>query len=483
MWDSNFFAKYPFKYPHFCLGKPKYLIKFYLFYFIFCSLFLLIEPIWAISEAEITTLSGSDIEQKKGQVFSAELDVDAQKLLKKKNKKKKIELSANPKRITTEPIISENFPILTNSDSLIDVIRLNKLPKEQKQEYNSYSSIIATETEWLSRLEDNSLPIRNELGIFHKNNFSKSFPSKLASDLFPESIRLNKQPKKQNQQSNSTQPSITTEVETSQTSESQSQEKQEEITEDPDLGIIRLRQLAKSPASQPVVYLFGGVGYLKSDNIFSAIDPIDDSLVNIGMTLLAVPSLGPRTSIFAGVGGNLFRYGDQSQFDYNQLRLNLGIRQQITSRSYGEFGWINLQLYRREDGDRFLNDHSLYLQLGRRDSLVEKLTLDSFYQLRLRFADPDNRSQVVNSLGFSFGYNPFDSLRLGLGYQLIIANFTQNNRNDYYHQITTSLAYKISNNIRIHVFGGHSFGYSSESFIDFDSLLFGVGVNFNFSLF
>src|SRR5205085_2836337 len=132
--------------------------------------------------------------------------------------------------------------------------------------------------------------------------------------------------------------------------------------------------------SQPAVYLLGGVGYLRSNNVFSDVKPVDDGLVRGGLTLLANPSLGPQTSLFASVGGNLIRYGSQSQFDYNELRFNLGIRQELSPRAYGEVGWSNRQLFDKESGDRFLNDHSLYLELGRRDSLAKQLTLDTYYQ-------------------------------------------------------------------------------------------------------
>lgn len=266
--------------------------------------------------------------------------------------------------------------------------------------------------------------------------------------------------------------------------ENPSETQQPASGEDPELGILRLQELpAPPPPSKPAVYLLGGAGYFRTNNIFSGVDPIDDGLFRTGLTLLAVPSLGPQTSLFASVGGNIFRYSDLSEYDYNELRFNAGIRQQIGSRSYGELGWNNRQLFSKDGGDRFLNDHSAYLELGRRDLLAERLTLDTYYQLRLSFANPSDRSQVSNSLGASLGYNLSPSLLLALDYQFAFADFTQQERVDQYHQLLARMNYTLSPNSRLYVFGGKSFGSSSDSEIDFDGLVFGVGVDFSLTLF
>jgi len=254
--------------------------------------------------------------------------------------------------------------------------------------------------------------------------------------------------------------------------------------EDPELGNLRLRELVEpSPPSQPSVYLQGRFGYFRSNNLFLGVDPIDDGLFNTGLRLVAAPSLGPQTTAFAGVGGNLIRYGNESQYDYNELRFDAGLRQQINRRTYGEVGWINRQLFDKKEGDRFLNDHSLYLALGRRDSLAKRLNLDTYYQFRISFADPSNRSQAINSLGASLGYDVSSSLQASLDYEFSIADFTQQDRLDQSHQVIGRLTYSMSPNSRLYVFGGRSFGDSSASEIDFDGFVFGAGVNLNLALF
>ncbi|HEY9606476.1 MAG TPA: hypothetical protein V6C85_33010 [Allocoleopsis sp.] len=253
---------------------------------------------------------------------------------------------------------------------------------------------------------------------------------------------------------------------------------------DPELGNLRLRELpAPPPPSQPTVYLQGRFGYFRSNNLFSGVDPIDDGLFTTGLRLVAAPSLGPKTTLFAGVGGNLIRYGNESQYDYNELRFDAGVHQQIDRRTYGEVGWINRQLFDKKQGDRFLNDHSLYLALGRRDSLAKRLNLDTYYQFRLSFADPSNRSQAINYLGASLDYDISSSLQASLDYEFSIADFTQRDRLDQYHQLIGRITYTMSPNSQLYVFGGRSFGDSSASEIDFNGFVFGAGLNLNFALF
>jgi opacity protein-like surface antigen len=253
---------------------------------------------------------------------------------------------------------------------------------------------------------------------------------------------------------------------------------------DPELGIIRLRELPKPPTESPAkLYLIGGLGYVYGDNIFSLVDPVDDSIFTGGLTLLFTQMIDPKTMISASVGGSLNRYIDQSEYDYNQMRLNLNLYRQVTKTTYFEFGWTNQQLFNQSDGDRFLNDHSAYLEIGRKDWFNEQLYLDSYYQFRRRFADPGDRSQTVNAFGLFLGYNPYSKLNVGLGYNLGLSGFVEGDRYDVYHQLIGRLTYSINDNSRVYLFGGGSFGNSSDDDINFNGFIFGVGIDFNLNLF
>lgn len=248
---------------------------------------------------------------------------------------------------------------------------------------------------------------------------------------------------------------------------------------DPELGILRLEEIAKPAIStQPSAYLLGWAGYLRSNNIFSGVDPVDDGLFRAGLTFLSVREISSTTSVFGSLGGNLIRYQNQSQFDYNQLNFNAGLSQNLFDRTYAEVGWINQCLFAREGGDRFLNDHSLYLQLRRQDAIAERLTLDTSYLLRFSFADPEIRSQTLNAFSASFSYFPYTSLQLALDYQFVLANFSNIDRRDRYHQLLARLSYTLSPHSRLELFGGRSFGSSSDPNIDFDNWIFGIGLGF-----
>ena len=258
-------------------------------------------------------------------------------------------------------------------------------------------------------------------------------------------------------------------------------------TSDSELGILRLReqeleQIEPQDDSSETVFFIGRLSYFKSDNILlDRLDPVDDQLLSLGATLLAAPSLGPNTLLITSVEGSLIHYSQLSELDYRELEFRASIRQFLSARTYGEIGWSNQQLF--NDGDRFFNDHSLRLTLARRDPLIPDLRLDSFYQLRLSFAEPGDRSRIVNTLGVALNYNIQPNLQAALDYQLTLTDFTQQDREDTYSQLVAQLSYDLSRNSRVILFGGFSFGGSSDSDVDFNSSIFGASIDVNVSLF
>ncbi|MBW4490973.1 MAG: hypothetical protein KME12_24680 [Trichocoleus desertorum ATA4-8-CV12] len=253
---------------------------------------------------------------------------------------------------------------------------------------------------------------------------------------------------------------------------------------DPELGTLRIRQQpVQASRSQPTVYLQGRVDFFQSNNIFSGVEPINDSLIRTGLSLWAAPAIGPKTYFIGSINGNLIKYATQDDFDYNELRIGASIYQQLTPKMYGEVGLSNQQLFTAGGGDRFLNDNSIRLGLGRRDSLGRAVTLDSFYQLRYSFADPSDRSRVINTLGASLNYNPTVKVQTGVDYQYVLSSFTEQGREDNYHQLLARLSYDWSRNSRITVFGGFGFGNSSNRNINFDSSIVGVSLSVNLPLF
>nr|WP_039737553.1 hypothetical protein [Hassalia byssoidea] len=242
---------------------------------------------------------------------------------------------------------------------------------------------------------------------------------------------------------------------------------------------------------KPIGSLRGYVGFFATNNIFSSeVDPIQDGLVFSGLTLASAPlALGPKTYLSAGIDGNLIFYIDQSQFNYNQIRFYVSIYQQLSRRMYGELGWSNQQLFYAKDGDffsagdRFLNENSLRLSLGRRDPLTQRLVLDSFYELRFNFADPDSRNRINNSLLLSLSYYWLRSLQVGLDYQFNLSDFTLRQREDQYHRLYTHLTYGISDSTNVSLQGGVSLGGSTDQNINFDGWFFSLNYNWELGKF
>lgn len=256
---------------------------------------------------------------------------------------------------------------------------------------------------------------------------------------------------------------------------------------DPELGILRLEELNIVPttvAKPPVVYLITQASYLQSDNILlSARDPINDGLFRVSASVLAVPPLSDRTSVFASIGGSLARYSELTFFDYNQFLVNAGIRQRFLSETYAVLGWSHQQLFTKRGSNRFLDEHSLYGEINRRDYLSSQVIFDSFVQTRISFAQPAERSQFLNTAGVSFGYAPSSQFQAFLDYQFLYSEFTQQNRQDLYHQLTGRLVYRPSQNLRLEMFAGQSFGSSSFESIDFNGFVFGINLGVNVPLF
>lgn len=261
---------------------------------------------------------------------------------------------------------------------------------------------------------------------------------------------------------------------------------------------VRLRPLEQPtfpPIEQPVVkfkpigYLQGHVAYFQASNIFSSEDiPIEDGLMFSGLTLASTYfPLGAKTFLNGSIDGNLIRYINQSQYDYNQVRFNLGIYQQLSQRMYGEVSWSNQQLFHANNsdrldsfkaGDRFLNENSFQVSLGRRDPLTSKLVLNSFYELSVNFADPQSRDRIINSFWVSLNYYLQKPLQVGIDYQVNFSDFTQRDREDQFHRLFGHLNYRISDTSNMNVQAGVSLGSSTAENIDFDGWFFSI----NYSL-
>ncbi|MBF2036778.1 MAG: hypothetical protein IGR92_15215 [Leptolyngbyaceae cyanobacterium T60_A2020_046] len=265
-----------------------------------------------------------------------------------------------------------------------------------------------------------------------------------------------------------------------------------DATSDPELGSLRVRPVIPEPElpepqPQPSVFLSTYVSALSSDNVFLVEDPIlgrfSDNLVRPGLALIATPPIGPQTSVIAAVEVNFPRYLDFSSASYDELRFQAGLRHRFSPRVYGQLGWSQQRLYRPGLSDRFFKRDGIELFLGRRDPLTRQLAINTYYQGQLFFAAPEEFSSTVQSLGTYLSYELGPQWNVGLGYQLSFVEFTEVSRSEFYQRAIAQLSYNITPNVRASLFGGVSFGNSSEPQITYDDTFFGISINATFGLF
>lgn len=272
-------------------------------------------------------------------------------------------------------------------------------------------------------------------------------------------------------------------------------------TGDDDFGELPIRPILPPPPPRPK-WLFGAVrlDYFSSSNAFSTTNKVADGLIRSGIGLTAIPRLGPKTYFLGGIDGNLVRYGRYAQLNYDELRLRAGILQQLSPRMYGEIGWSNQKLYTARDGLRnilggsqFLNENALRFELSRTDPLSERLSLISFYQLRWNLSSRTDSDRLSNTAFGSLNYRLSPSWSAAFDYQVSWSNYTQIDRDEVYQQVQLRTQYTIAPKLTMSLFGGFSFGGSSDDRrqfgltgrekLQYDGWAIGVNLLFNQGLF
>jgi hypothetical protein len=275
------------------------------------------------------------------------------------------------------------------------------------------------------------------------------------------------------------------------------------VAEDNDLGILRIRQqpdlpsLAAAPPPK-VGFLTARLAIASSDNVLLAVNDIGglsgDTFLRPTLGFGLYPLLGPRTALIATADLGLQRYTGQSSLNYDDLRFRVGVRQGITPRSYAQFTFIYQELFRPGgDRNRFFKNTALGLTLGRRDPITPRLALDSYYLVQFNGAQSLSQgasgavstdfSRILQSAGAYLGYDINPRLQTGISYQLSLFDYTAQERYDTFQQVLGQIVYRIAPTVRISLYGGLSFGSSSEPRVNFDDTFFGVAFDANIPLF
>lgn len=269
-----------------------------------------------------------------------------------------------------------------------------------------------------------------------------------------------------------------------------------ELGSDPELGTIKIRETPPAtpppaPRRSPSLYLLGNFNYFQTSNVFSSIPLQTDGAVRTGLALYYLPPLTPTTYLLVLAESNILRYGEFSRLNYDELRLKVGLYQQLTPRLSGEIGWSYQQLTAAKEeiknlfqGVRFFNEHSLRFDLTRQDPLSPSLKLTTAYQFRWNLTgDIEKYDRLVNGGQISLSYKLSPRVSTGLDYQASWTHFTEQSRDDVSHYLGANLSYNLTDRMSLNAFGGRSMGISSEKRIEPNSWIFGLGFNFNVAIF
>ena len=279
-----------------------------------------------------------------------------------------------------------------------------------------------------------------------------------------------------------------------------------------DLGILRLLQTAQAPPPpprEPIAFLAGRLGFFDTDNALRTQDRLENQIYQTGLSAYFFPKLSKNTSLYASAEASLGRY-EKSGFtlsrptsanpegrskliypNYNQLELELGLRQRLAARTYAQIGLHNQQVYSPGFRDKIFGVNYIEAQVNHRSILNSRTWLDSFYEVQLGFAQlkrsptnsrnpkdgRDAASRLRQTLTLSLNHAATKDLQTSLLYQIDYEDYTQTVRNDFYQQVLGVISYNLTPESRLSLFAGTRFGRSSEPGINLDDTFYGAGLN------
>lgn len=272
--------------------------------------------------------------------------------------------------------------------------------------------------------------------------------------------------------------------------------------EDPELGILRIRQLPDSSSlptapAPKIAFLTARFSGVSSDNVLLVVNDAGGltggQFYRPSAVLGIYPSLGPTTALLGTLEIGLQRYPTQPTLDYDDWRIRLGLRQNFTPRTYAQLNLSYQELLRPGLGPRIFDNKSVGLTLARRDPITPQLVLDSSYQVQYNDARSrsvtssgtviTNFSRITHTLNAYLGYTPNNRWHTGLNYQYTIFDYTIQNRYDTVQQILAQVVYNITPRLRLSVYGGWSFGGASDPRIRYDDTILGFSLETTLPLF
>ena len=277
--------------------------------------------------------------------------------------------------------------------------------------------------------------------------------------------------------------------------------------EDEDLGILRIIQTAQAPPKPPkppTAFLSGRLGFFDTDNAFRISQragndqTIDSQIYQSGLSFLFFPQLSEKTSLYAIAETNVARYSDSEVIlldsngmersprihpNYNEVEVQLGLRQKLFSRTYAQLGWRHQILFGEGYEKRRFSADYIDARLSHRAVLNSRTWLDGIYQARIGLTNSKTSDRFRQTLTVSLNHAFTKDLRASLLYQLDLADYTRSPRFDTYQQVFGTVSYNLTPESRISLFAGTRFGNSTKDDIILDDTFYGASLNVTVPLF
>ncbi len=253
-----------------------------------------------------------------------------------------------------------------------------------------------------------------------------------------------------------------------------------------EFGIVKPIAPPKPPEQpkQPTAQLLLRSSALTTSNLTTvkSFAPSTTVLENNAM-LLVTPRLGDSTTLITTLSAGQLSFTSNSETNYHQWGISAALQQRLAPNMYVQAGWSQDHLVRNSSGDRLLRDNALQALIGRQDTLTDNLRLDTAYEFRASFSNPDDQSRVSHTIGGRLRYDWSPRFETAIDYRFSLQDYRKIARNDTMHQVGAIATYHISPEVFLSGTVSYLFGRSSDVSKTPNNFSLGVTIGANLPLF
>jgi hypothetical protein len=249
----------------------------------------------------------------------------------------------------------------------------------------------------------------------------------------------------------------------------------------PELGRQALLQEEPRPR---LFQVFSDTQCLYDSNILLT----DGEIIETGDDAVSIESLGATFSphLLRGLGSTLYfrhdivRYNQFSKFDFDEDTGGLSLSYPVDDLFllYGGFGAG--RYYFRAGGHEFFKFYDTYIGLGRELRLSNRALLTYGYHLDWRPSSPSPLTRIDNALYLGLDFAVMDKLTAQLFYRLRLREYLQVNRTDVDNLVALTLTYAFNDYVSVRVFATYAEDNSNLRVHEYSVFNAGGGLNFSF---